>query len=35
LGEPITPWTFAGATLVLVGVLGVFKEQKNIIPPPD
>ena len=35
LGEPITPWTFAGATLVLVGVLCVFKEQKNIIPPPD
>ena len=35
LGEPITPWTFAGATLVLVGVLGVFKEQKNIIPQPD
>ena len=35
LGEPITPWTFAGATLVLVGVLGVFKEQKNCIPQPD
>ena len=30
LGEPITPWTFAGATLVLVGVLGVFKEQKEL-----
>ena len=30
LGEPITPWTFAGATLVLVGVLGVFKEQKDL-----
>jgi drug/metabolite transporter (DMT)-like permease len=35
LGEPITPWTFAGATLVIIGVLGVFKEQKNSIPQPD
>jgi len=35
LGEPITPWTFAGATLVFIGVLGVFKEQKNCIPQPD
>ena len=26
LGEPITLWTFAGATLVFIGVLGVFKE---------
>lgn len=29
LGEPITQWTFAGAALVIIGVLGVFKEQKN------
>ena len=35
LGEPITRWTFAGATLVFIGVLGVFKEQKNSIPLPD
>ena len=35
LGEPITLWTFAGATLVFIGVLGVFKEQKNSIPQPD
>jgi len=35
LGEPITQWTFAGASLVLVGVLGVFKEQRKIIPQPD
>jgi len=35
LGEPITKWTLAGASLVLVGVLGVFKEQKNCIPQPD
>lgn len=35
LGEPITPWTFAGATLVIIGVLGVFKEQKNGIPQYD
>ncbi len=35
LGEPITPWTFAGATLVIIGVLGVFKEQKNGIPQHD
>jgi drug/metabolite transporter (DMT)-like permease len=32
LGEPITPWTLGGASLVLVGVLGVFKEQKKNIP---
>ena len=31
LGEPITRWTFVGATLVIVGVLGVFKEQKKHI----
>ena len=30
LGEPITKWTIAGASLVLVGVLGVFKEQKKL-----
>ena len=35
LGEPITPWAFAGATLVIIGVLGVFKEQKNGIPQHD
>ena len=35
LGEPITPWTFAGATLGIIGVLGVFKEQKNGIPQYD
>ena len=35
LGEPITPWTFAGATLVIIGVVGVFKEQKNGIPQYD
>jgi len=35
LGEPITPWTFAGATLVIIGVLGVFKEQKNGNPQYD
>ena len=35
LGEPITQWTFAGATLVIIGVLGVFKEQKNGIPQHD
>ncbi len=35
LGEPITPWTFAGATLVIIGVLWVFKEQKNGIPQYD
>ena len=35
LGEPVTPWTFAGATLVIIGVLGVFKEQKNGIPQHD
>ena len=35
LGEPITPWTFAGATLVIIGVLGVFKEQKNGMPQHD
>ncbi|MEE2918372.1 MAG: EamA family transporter, partial [Candidatus Neomarinimicrobiota bacterium] len=35
LGEPITKWTLSGASLVLVGVLGVFKEQKNCIPQPD
>jgi drug/metabolite transporter (DMT)-like permease len=29
LGEPITQWTFAGAALVLIGVLGVFKDQKK------
>ncbi len=29
LGEPITQWTLAGAGLVILGVLGVFKEQKN------
>lgn len=31
LGEPTTQWTFAGASLVIVGVLGVFKEQKKLI----
>jgi drug/metabolite transporter (DMT)-like permease len=35
LGEPITPWTFAGTTLVIIGVVGVFKEQKNGIPQHD
>ncbi len=35
LGEPITPWTFAGATLVIIGVLGVFKEQKSGMPQHD
>jgi drug/metabolite transporter (DMT)-like permease len=35
LGEPITQSTFAGATLVFIGVLGVFKEQKNSILLPD
>jgi len=35
LGEPITHRTFAGATLVIIGVLGVFKEQKNGIPQHD
>ena len=35
LGEPITPWTFAGATLVIIGVVGVFKEQKNGNPQYD
>ena len=35
LNEPITQWTLSGAGLVLVGVLGVFKEQKNSIPQPD
>ncbi|MDP6726005.1 MAG: EamA family transporter [Candidatus Marinimicrobia bacterium] len=35
LGEPVTRWTFGGAVLVIIGVLGVFKEQKNGIPQPD
>jgi drug/metabolite transporter (DMT)-like permease len=29
IGAPITQWTFAGAALVLIGVLGVFKDQKK------
>ena len=32
LGEPITQWTFAGAILVIIGVLGVFKEQQFSTP---
>tara|TARA_B110000438_G_scaffold60094_1_gene60266 strand:+ start:484 stop:1368 length:885 start_codon:yes stop_codon:yes gene_type:complete len=35
LGEPITPWTFAGATLVLVGVFGVLKDQKVLYSSTD
>jgi len=31
LGEPINQWIFVGATLVIVSVLGVFKEQKKHI----
>lgn len=29
LREPITQWTLTGAFLVLIGVLGIFKEQKT------
>ena len=29
LREPITQWTLAGAFLVIIGVLGIFKEQKT------
>ena len=29
LGESITLWTLAGMTLVIVGVFGVFKDQKS------
>ena len=29
LNEPITRWTFGGAALVIIGVLGVFKDQNN------
>ena len=29
LKEPITQWTFSGAFLVIIGVLGIFKEQKT------
>ena len=27
LNEPITGWTLGGAALVIIGVLGVFKDQ--------
>ena len=27
LNEPVTQWTLGGATLVIIGVLGVFKDQ--------
>jgi len=29
LGETITPWTIAGAALVLLGVAGVFNERRT------
>ena len=29
LREPITQWTLSGAFLVIIGVLGIFKEQKT------
>ena len=29
LREPITPWTIAGGLLVLLGVMGVFRENRN------
>ena len=29
LNEPITRWTLGGATLVIIGVLGVFKDQQK------
>ncbi|MEA1881883.1 MAG: EamA family transporter [Candidatus Marinimicrobia bacterium] len=35
LGEPITQWTIAGAILVIIGVLGVFKEQNIRMPKHD
>lgn len=35
LNEPITGWTAAGAVLVLLGVLGIFKEQKKNISSPS
>jgi drug/metabolite transporter (DMT)-like permease len=35
LNETITGWTAAGAVLVLLGVLGIFKEQKKHIPSPS
>jgi drug/metabolite transporter (DMT)-like permease len=30
LGEPITPWTVAGAALVIAGVAGVFRERYGL-----
>ncbi|MBC8346569.1 MAG: EamA family transporter [Candidatus Marinimicrobia bacterium] len=32
LGEPITQWTLMGASLVIMGVFGVFKDQKESAP---
>ncbi len=32
LGEPITPFTVAGAALVLLGVAGVFRQQLRPVP---
>jgi len=29
LNEPVTRWTLGGATLVIIGVLGVFKDQQK------
>jgi drug/metabolite transporter (DMT)-like permease len=29
LNEPITRWTLGGAILVIIGVLGVFKDQQK------
>ena len=31
LNEPVTRWTLGGATLVIIGVLGVFKDQQKTI----
>jgi drug/metabolite transporter (DMT)-like permease len=30
LSEPITPWTLLGAVMIILGVVGVFKESQNI-----
>jgi drug/metabolite transporter (DMT)-like permease len=29
LREPITPWTVAGGLLVILGVMGMFREGNN------
>jgi drug/metabolite transporter (DMT)-like permease len=35
LQEPITPWTIAGGLLVLLGVMGIFRENKNRSKPGE